>query len=1155
MAKMDISKRPKAEKLIYDVFSILDPTGTNTKRYREIFSNMSDTEFIKLMTNMIEDDTLNFVLDVVDFERDVDLVKAKKAADLLGVPLEEYCIMPFVNGNKDNPTITKEKVFVGYIIEKRLQQTTQKKNGISINISDRSPTTGQVVNHDKNGRSSDQENMALFATGAINAATEFNGFRADGMQRKNQAYSSITQKGYCTLEELDAGIEDRTILNTIDVLYTGMSIKTDLVNNDYMLIDTMKKIKQKTAATRESVESDEDEEYHTLTEGLTMNNISTPNQISRFMKLNISYSHPSNWTLKSYDDVLSTKSGDCHDQSLFEYTWLKKLGYKCGRLFMIEYTGDVIYDAGSTHTACYYYDKSKIYWIENAWANQSGIHGPYDSIDALKHDIYDKWNFSGKYDRLYIGQLGRVSAGMDLEEYVLSSIPSNGKPSKYYSKKSKGVTEGILSKTPSILIDKKDVVLNIDKWGTAPEYNVLFITGFSGSGKSTLSKQYTSNDVHVFELDAYTANSQPMPKDEFYNYMITNVPDIDMLLEVKKTGKLLPTYKYSQILVNVIGAMLQFAEINYPKKKFIIEGIQLYRDVPTDYVYGRPLIIKGTSALHSLINRLNRDGYEYRTIFDYLNWYTLDAKRMDVMYKEITEGMLDDVVNGVNPYSNEGDEDEEYCTLTEAVKPIPKHKVPKDILAIHSKLNSYSYGVVKNGKITNNVSFTEWNKLYKLLTPDEVDKYRGGCCWDFVSYQYDRLTKLGYKVTNYFIITDTPPAYETHTISVVDTDKGPIYIESAFGDIVGVYSVTSLPDLFDYIVSHMWAHNKNELRFAKIKYDVRQFNDYTKYGSRCEEYMNFMITKTPIVYQGESINPSGRTEDQVYDPPYDSDQIKEKYGINMYNKLMKDDAHKFRALSGIELIHKEPSIDEFNRIWHNWNNMTDDMKAESDKESIRIFGVDNKTHYNQLLSEYGVTEGMFDDVLNGVNPYSNKLFFHVSTDPHLNGKTLTPRLPSWISDYIKKHGKKKLEEFMKNNGVYEDYTIPRVCFSNSINGALNALIPGSSVINAALDGGIEKLHYVYIPEKPINEYKYITNKDIVKNGYVYDADISHEMWVLEPVKLVLYGVIKIDQVRNTKPSKMKNAQTDIPMYNFNNDIKWSWKIHPNNLKWADREIN
>lgn len=256
MAKFDMSKRSKAEKIIYDVFSALDPSGTNTKKYRDIFTNMTNEEFSKLIKNMIEDDTLNFVLDVVDFDRDVDLIKAKKAADIIGVPIEEYVIMPFVNSNKDNPTVTKEKVFVGYIIEKRLQQTTRKKNGISINITDRSPTTGQVVNHDKNGRSSDQENMALFATGAINVATEFNGFRADGMQRKNQAYSSITQKGYCTLEELDAGIEDRTILNTIDVLYTGMSIKTDLVNNDYMLIDTMKKIKQKTAATRESVEID-----------------------------------------------------------------------------------------------------------------------------------------------------------------------------------------------------------------------------------------------------------------------------------------------------------------------------------------------------------------------------------------------------------------------------------------------------------------------------------------------------------------------------------------------------------------------------------------------------------------------------------------------------------------------------------------------------------------------------------------------------------------------------------------------------------------------------------------------------------------------------------------------------------------------------------
>lgn len=254
--KINISQRKKAEKLIYDVFSKLDPSGTNTNKYRKLFANMSDKEFIKLMTDMFNDDTLNFVLDVMDFDREIDLKKVSDAANLLGVPLEEEVICPFINMDKENPVITKVPVFVGYVIIKRLQQTTLKKNGISTNITDRSPTTGQVVNHDKNGRSSDQENMALFVIGAEKAAEEFNGFRADGIQRKNQAYASIAEKGYCTLEDLDAGIDDRTILNTIDVFYTGMSIKTDMVNNDYMLVDTMKNIKKKTSTIRETTDYD-----------------------------------------------------------------------------------------------------------------------------------------------------------------------------------------------------------------------------------------------------------------------------------------------------------------------------------------------------------------------------------------------------------------------------------------------------------------------------------------------------------------------------------------------------------------------------------------------------------------------------------------------------------------------------------------------------------------------------------------------------------------------------------------------------------------------------------------------------------------------------------------------------------------------------------
>ena len=247
LAKINIKKRKEAEKLVYEIFDILDPSGENTLKYKELFANMSDAEFTKFMNSMWEDDTLNFVLDIVDHDRTLSLNMVERAAKHLGVPLEETVVLPFLNMDTENPVVTRTKVLTMYIIYKRLQQTTQKKNSTSIHISDRSATTGQVVGDDKNGRSSDVENSGLVALGAINVAREFNGFRADGMQRKNAAYSSIATNGYVSLEDVEAqaGIGDRTVLNTIDAMYLAMGIKTDLVDDSLILSSTARNINRK----------------------------------------------------------------------------------------------------------------------------------------------------------------------------------------------------------------------------------------------------------------------------------------------------------------------------------------------------------------------------------------------------------------------------------------------------------------------------------------------------------------------------------------------------------------------------------------------------------------------------------------------------------------------------------------------------------------------------------------------------------------------------------------------------------------------------------------------------------------------------------------------------------------------------------------------
>ena len=90
---------------------------------------------------------------------------------------------------------------------------------------------------------------------------------------------------------------------------------------------------------------------------------------------------------------------------------------------------------------------------------------------------------------------------------------------------------------------------------------------------------------------------------------------------------------------------------------------------------------------------------------------------------------------------------------------------------------------------------------------------------------------------------------------------------------------------------------------------------------------------------------------QKYDPPYNAKQIKDNYGDETYNRLVKDPAHKWRMDTGIELIHKEPSKEELERIWKNWNLMSDTDKRKSDEKSISLFGMNNSAHYKKLIKE------------------------------------------------------------------------------------------------------------------------------------------------------------------------------------------------------------
>ncbi len=204
--------------------------------------------------------------------------------------------------------------------------------------------------------------------------------------------------------------------------------------------------------------------------------------------------------------------------------------------------------------------------------------------------------------------------------------------------------------------------------------------------------------------------------------------------------------------------------------------------------------------------------------------------------------------------------------------------------------------------------------------------------------------------------------------------------------------------------------------------------------------------------------------EEAYDPPYNEEQIKANYGDETYQRLIDDPAHAWRMKTGLELIHKEPSKKELERIWANWQEMTDEQKAESDKKSIELFGKTNAENYNELIKLYESIE--------------KEPELYCISQEDLDGQTLEPRVP---------------DNFFTKNG-YEDGETPRVCFAPTIEQCLMGLSQNLK----------EKEFYVFIPEEVPEENIY---KPTIEE--VPDSGITDETWITCPVKLKKVGKIKV----------------------------------------------
>ena len=227
-------QRLEAERLIYKVFDILDPSGDNTDFWKEKFSKMSDAQFIKYISNHYP-----FFYQTGAF-KEPSMDQISKALKTINVPLLEPVYMPCTYRDENGNPMKTSECLVVYLPVKRMKQLLTKKNGMSIYTNTRDMRTGLLSGIDKNGKESDREFESLAISGFTNTIKEFSRPRADSMEDKSVMNNTISNLGQVYLSDLPDDQADSLSKNLLSTYFLGAQLYTNLVNDEYYLPYTLK---------------------------------------------------------------------------------------------------------------------------------------------------------------------------------------------------------------------------------------------------------------------------------------------------------------------------------------------------------------------------------------------------------------------------------------------------------------------------------------------------------------------------------------------------------------------------------------------------------------------------------------------------------------------------------------------------------------------------------------------------------------------------------------------------------------------------------------------------------------------------------------------------------------------------------------------------
>lgn len=676
-----------------------------------------------------------------------------------------------------------------------------------------------------------------------------------------------------------------------------------------------------------------------------------PKDLYNWMKANITYK--STGILLSPKEVEEYGYGDCHDQANYIHSKLSTKDISNGRLFVIEYNY-LNSPGGKTHTAAYYKQNGKYYWIENAWYGQTGIHGPYNSIFDLKIAIANIWVW-GNYKNLYVGSVNssKIKNGMNLNDYVNACLPENEKMIKPF------ITNNTLNE--SILINEDDIYYNKNKFDSG-EINLCFITGLSGSGKSTMGRDMQSHSIEHYEMDDlqciadhFTLNELKEYGDLIYSYFTGEGKKFYKTLKELKDEQIPESEYEDKLYPGFVHFAMKYAKA-HKDRKFVLEGVWLYNKrwfTPEEFK-NYAFYIKGTSVIISHIRAAKRDskgtGSKFKQGLAFVScmtknwkWYIIDESQVNkfrkyfenIMSKKIDESMSDTIGGALpltpNPIPYESDKDNYYIIQ-------------------HMENNAFAYSLTKDP-----VQYTMYS-----VDPEAKGFYK--------VFKSDK-SKINKKYST-FKIKDRQKAKELYDeLAKIESSNSKTFFA---GD-------TSNDYIYQRLTEGSKIISDDQIRYDTRFEEVKNFNEEVQ--DICESVRNFILGD-PITRLEEQVSTLSNLVNINESSNYVSSDYDMITSIEDYdNKVLKA---KTAEQMGLIILYPEfkygtcnkNTIDKLKKKYADFNALPQEKRTLSNRTAYHIFGYDNDTLYSKLLNLYvsttmksgGGSEGYSYNTMRSITP-------------------------------------------------------------------------------------------------------------------------------------------------------------------------------------------